>query len=234
MEGHRDGIYLEFSKVSLIRDNISQKNLRYGLHFMFSDSCKYFKNEFRENGAGVAVMYSRVIEMKYNTFINNQGASSYGLLLKDIKDSHVANNVFYGNTTGIFMEAALRISFYGNTIKNCGWAVKLMANSSDNVFINNNFLSNTFDITSNSRHDDNTFKKNYWDNYKGYDINHDGYGDVPYYPVSLFSVIVAENPALLVLLKSFFISVLDAAERIAPVLTPENLIDGQPLMKRFQ
>lgn len=233
VEGHRDGIYLEFSKVSLIRDNISKKNLRYGLHFMFSDSCKYITNEFRENGAGVAVMYSRVIEMNNNTFTKNQGASSYGLLLKDIKDSHVNNNVFYENTTAIFMEAALRISFYGNTIKNCGWAVKLMANSTENVFINNNFLSNTFDITSNTRHDNNKFMKNFWDNYKGYDLNHDGYGDVPYFPVSLFSVIVAENPALLVLLKSFFISVLDATERIAPVLTPENLVDGQPLMKRL-
>ncbi|MBI2416726.1 MAG: nitrous oxide reductase family maturation protein NosD [Ignavibacteriales bacterium] len=217
--GHRDGIYLEFSKVSYISNNTSEKNLRYGLHFMFSDSCKYYKNEFSKNGAGVAVMYSRVIEMKFNTFVNNQGTSSYGLLLKDIKDSQVANNIFHENTTGIFMEAAMRISLYNNTIRNCGWGIKLMANSTENIFKNNNFLANTFDITSNSRHDGNKFSSNYWDSYKGYDFNRDGIGDVPYYPVSLFSVIVAENPALLVLLKSFFVSVLDATERIAPVLT---------------
>ncbi len=56
ISGHRDGIYLEFSKNNLIQGNSAKNNIRYGLHFMFSDNCSYFKNRFSENGAGVAVM----------------------------------------------------------------------------------------------------------------------------------------------------------------------------------
>ena len=41
--GHRDGIYLEFVKDAFIEKNYSKKNLRYGLHFMFSDGCTYSK-----------------------------------------------------------------------------------------------------------------------------------------------------------------------------------------------
>jgi len=35
----------------------------------------------------------------------------------------------------------------------------------------------------------NTFNHNYWDKYDGYDLNKDRTGDVPYRPVSLFSMI---------------------------------------------
>src|SRR5690554_4771704 len=37
----RDGIYLEFSDFITIEDNISTKNIRYGLHFMFSNDDTY-------------------------------------------------------------------------------------------------------------------------------------------------------------------------------------------------
>jgi nitrous oxidase accessory protein len=41
LRGHRDGIYLEFAKVSIITGNESSDNIRYGLHYMFSDSSSY-------------------------------------------------------------------------------------------------------------------------------------------------------------------------------------------------
>ena len=53
---HRDGIYLEFMKHVTVIDNQCADNLRYGLHYMFSDSCTYKQNTFERNGAGVAVM----------------------------------------------------------------------------------------------------------------------------------------------------------------------------------
>ena len=40
----------------------------------------------------------------------------------------------------------------------------------------------------------NKFYNNYWDKYEGYDINKDGIGDVPYHPVSMYSMVVEENP----------------------------------------
>lgn len=61
----------------------------------------------------------------------------------------------------------------------------------------------------------------------------DGIGDVPYRPVKLFSLIVEKNRPTLLLLRSFFVDILDIAERIFPSLTPETLVDNQPAMKRF-
>ena len=36
----------------------------------------------------------------------------------------------------------------------------------------------------------NTFKNNYWDKYEGYDLNKDKIGDIPYRPVSMYSMII--------------------------------------------
>lgn len=68
VQGHRDGIYLEFVTHSTVKKNLSEKNVRYGLHFMFSHDNSYFSNIFRNNGAGVAVMYTKNVRMENNMF----------------------------------------------------------------------------------------------------------------------------------------------------------------------
>ena len=233
VDGHRDGIYFEFVEDSEIRNNLSENCLRYGLHFMFSDYCHYSHNVFRYNSAGVAVMFTRNVEMVHNKFYHNWGAASYGLLLKEIYDSTIANNLFEQNTTGIYTEASNRITIRKNNFVNNGWAVKLMANSMDNTYEKNNFSGNAFDVATNSRQHFNTFKNNYWGNYEGYDLNNDGTGDVPYRPVRLFSVLVEKQPTSLALLHSPFVDMLDLAERILPVLTPKALTDEQPKMTPY-
>jgi len=77
----------------------------------------------------------------------------------------------------------------------------------------------------------NTFNNNYWDKYEGYDLNKDKVGDIPYHPLSLFSVIVERNPPAMLLFRSFMSSLLDKAEKMLPSLTPENLRDDFPFMK---
>jgi len=49
--------------------------------------------------------------------------------------------------------------------------------------------------------------------------------------VSMYSMIVEENPNTLVLLRSFMVSLLDKAEKAIPSLTPENLVDEKPMIK---
>jgi len=228
---HRDGIYFEFVRNGRISSNHSEGNLRYGLHFMFSDSCEYRENTFVKNGAGVAVMYTKNVLMEKNKFEHNWGTSSYGILLKDISDSKIIYNEFFENTVGIFIEGCNRVTIEKNIFKKNGWAVKLMANSMGNFFYDNNFAANSFDVSTNSRQNFNTFQHNYWSNYSGYDLNKDGFGDVPFRPVSMCSMIVEKQPTALALLSSIFVKVLDVAESILPALTPEALTDSKPRMK---
>lgn len=234
IQGHRDGIYFEFVTNSTIRNNHSEKNIRYGLHFMFSNDDAYLNNTFKDNGAGVAVMYSKKVKMENNHFDQNWGPSAYGILLKDISDSYISHNTFYKNTVGIHMEGTSRMTIERNKFKENGWAIKVQASCENNSFQRNNFTGNSFDVGTNGSLSLNEFSNNYWDKYEGYDINRDGVGDVPYHPVSMYSMIIEQNPNALMLLRSFTVQLLDKAEKAIPSLTPENLVDKKPMMKSLK
>jgi len=198
---------------------------------MFSHNDAYISNILRNNGAGVSVMFTHGVKMFNNYFEDNWGDGAFGLLLKEISDSYVIGNKFTNNTSGIFMEGATRIRVEKNEFRNNGWGMKIQASCMDNTITANNFLSNTFDVGTNGSLVLNTFDRNYWDKYEGYDLSRDNTGDIPFHPVSLFSIIVEKNPPAMMLFRSFMVSLLDKTERIIPSLTPENLKDNYPYMK---
>lgn len=229
--GHRDGIYLEFTHDSRIQDNDSRGNIRYGLHFMYSDDCAYERNRFHDNGAGVAVMYTHRVSMIGNTFAHNLGPAAYGLLLKEVYDAHLTANTFAFNTAGLVADGAGRIVADGNRFEDNGWAVRLLASSDSAVFTDNEFRRNTFDVSTNSRQSNAVLRGNYWDAYRGYDLDHDGVGDVAHHPVSLFSIVVERYQPVMALMRSPLVQLLDGAERAFPSLTPPSLEDTAPRMR---
>lgn len=229
--GHRDGIYFEFVTNSVIWRNISRGNSRYGLHFMFSHNDAYISNIFQNNSAGVSVMFTHGVKMFNNVFEDNWGDGCYGIFLKEITDSYISGNKFLRNTSAISMEGANRVLVEKNEFINNGWAFKIQASCMDDTLTHNNFIGNSFDIATNGTLVLNNFNHNYWDKYEGYDLNKDKIGDVPYHPVSMFSMIVAENPTAMILFRSIMASLFDKIEKIIPSLTPENLVDKSPFMK---
>lgn len=231
IQGHRDAIYLEFVEKSIINNNKCIENKRYGLHFMFSHDNVFTKNIFDRNEAGVAVMYSKRVEMIENVFKKSWGGAAYGVLLKEIDDSKIIRNVFTENTIGIYGDGANRVEIIENKFLKNGWALKINASSADIVIIKNNFLGNTFDIATNGKLLTKSLNGNYWDKYEGYDLDKDGKGDVPYHPLSLFSVLVERNESAMLLYRSFMITLLDKSERVLPSITPDYLKDEAPLMQ---
>ena len=51
---------------------------------MVSGNDAYITNIFKNNGAGVAVMFSNGVKLFHNYFEENWGDGSYGLILKEI------------------------------------------------------------------------------------------------------------------------------------------------------
>lgn len=234
IEGHRDGIYFEFVTNSIIWRNVSIGNIRYGLHFMFSNDDAYISNVFRKNGAGVAVMFTKNVKMFNNVFEQNWGDAAYGMLLKEINDSYIFGNIFVSNTAGIFMDGTNRVKVEKNIFKNNGWGMKIQASCTQSEVTLNNFQGNTFDIATNGTLVLNTFDRNYWDKYEGYDLDKNNIGDIPFHPLSIFSVIVESNPAAMLLFRSFLVTLLDQAEKVIPTLTPDQFVDNTPLIRALE
>ena len=233
--GHnRDGIYLEFVNNSHIDHNTINGCARYGLHFMFSHFNVYNSNHFYRNQAGVAVMFAHNVEMINNTFEYNRGTSSYGLLIKELQYSTIKGNHFLNNTVGLLIDGGSDLSVHHNTIKNNGWGMRLISASTNDTINHNNFLGNTFDMTTNVSYNRNNVDRNYWDKYEGYDLNKDGYGDVPFHPLSLFSMLAEQNENVLFFFHSFLMNILDATEKVLPSITPDNYVDNSPHMNPYK
>ena len=231
LSGLRDGIYFEFVEDSEIVNNHSHHQLRYGLHFMFSNRDTYRNNKFHSNGAGVAVMFSKLIEMTGNEFYDNWGMASYGLLLKEINDAEIHHNQFRKNTVAIQVEGSNRINYTYNRFERNGWAIKVVGACYLNKVQQNDFLHNSFDLSYHSQVNDNAFNSNFWSDYNGYDLNHDRKGDVAYRPVKLFSYIVNKTPETIVLLRSLFVFIINFSEKVSPIFTPDELVDEEPSMR---
>lgn len=228
---HRDGIYLEFCEHSYIaRNNISDSE-RYGLHFMFSHYNTYIRNTFRHNRAGVAVMYTHHVTMLKNIFEDNQGTSSYGLLIKELQYSRVQGNIFRRNTVGLMVDGGQDLLVKRNEIRDCGWGIRLVSGSSNDTIVRNNFIGNTFDMATNKSYNGNVVEANYWDKYDGYDIDKNGIGDVPYRPLSLFSSLAEQNSNVLLFFRSFLMNLLEQTEKIIPTVTPDTYMDHSPRLR---
>jgi nitrous oxidase accessory protein len=176
-------------------------------------------------------MFTHNVKMFNNWFIENWGDATYGLLLKEISDSYLFNNRFIGNTMGIYMEGTSRMKLEKCVFENNGWGMKIQASCMDNTIERSNFINNTFDVSTNGSLVLNTFSRNYWDKYNGYDLDKNNIGDVPYHPLSLFSVIVESNGPVMILYQSLFALLLDESEKVMPSLTPDNFIDLEPMMR---
>ena len=231
ISGHRDGIYFEFVTRSLIRGNSSSGNSRYGLHFMFSNEDVYINNVFKNNNAGVSVMFSKGVTMLKNHFEDNWGDGCYGIFLKELTDSRIFANRIVKNTTGISVEGSNRILIKNNVFEANGWALKIDASCLSDTVSHNNFMGNSFDIATTGTAVENLFTHNYWDKYEGYDRNKDRIGDIAYHPVSMFSMIVAQNPTTMILFRSVMANLFDKMEKLLPGITPVQLVDPFPFMQ---
>jgi nitrous oxidase accessory protein len=172
--------------------------------------------------------------MVENTFLNSRGPAAYGILLKDISDSEIRSNRFAGNTVGVYLEGTTRSVFAGNLFESNGWAMRILGDSDGNAFAQNDFVSNTLDVATNATINGNQFSGNYWSRYRGFDLDHNGVGDDPYHPVQFTSMLMEKYGASVLLINSFFFSVIDQIESVMPVLTPKAFADDAPRMKRLK
>jgi len=238
IQKHRDGIYVEFSPHTTVVGNRVAHVIRYGLHYMYSNDNVYENNVFEENRTGSALMYSKNIKLQRNVFQRNRGSRAFGILFKDCNDSVIEENLFLENTTGIFMDGSNRNRFRHNLIAHNGWALDLFTSSMDNVFVENNFIDNDFDLLLDTKRNPNRFYEgtmgNYWSSYRGYDLDNDGIGDVPYQPLKYFSLLAKRYPDLSLLTGGLIVQALQWAERSFPVLEVKGVDDPYPLIMPLQ
>jgi nitrous oxidase accessory protein len=226
----RDGIYVQSSTGGVIRGN-RVSDIRYGLHYMFSDDNLFEDNIFENGAAGAALMYSKRIVFRRNQFIRNRGFASVGLLLKACDDVLAEDNLLADNARGLFMEGSSRNTIRRNVIAGSDAAVILYDSVSQDRFESNSFVSNRTPLLLVGTRTDTVFSGNYYTSNLEPDLDGDGASDRAFTLSSVFDHFRGNVIAADLLVDTPAAEALGLAERTFPVLRRVAVFDAHPLAK---
>ncbi len=226
----RDGFYLQSSSDGFVLKN-RVSDVRYGLHYMFSDRNVFEDNIFERGAAGAALMYSKHLKFRRNSFIHNRGFASVGLLLKACDDVVAEHNLVADNARGIFLEGSTLNTFSGNLIAESDAALVIYDSSRQNRFEGNSFIGNMSPLRLSGRRTDTIFDRNFWSDDTGLDLDGDGVRDDPYRLSNVFDHLRGNLSAADLLSRGLGARALAAAERGFPVLQPIPVLDIHPLAR---
>jgi len=230
IEQVRDGFYIQSSPHGRIRGNVA-RNLRYGVHYMFSDDNVFEDNLFENGAAGAALMYSRRLVFARNRFLHNRGFASVGLLLKSCDDVTAESNLIADNARGVFLEGATGNRLRGNIIAESDTAIVLYDSCAGTEIEGNSFVGNLTPLTLVGRRTDTRFAHNYWSDNDEPDADGDGFSDRPYRLSSVFDHFRGNLTAADLFTQGTGAAALAMAEKMFPVLDPLPVEDSAPLAR---
>ncbi len=259
-----DAIRLWWSHHNLIKDNfvhdsrdviiwfcrhdtfVNQTTVRsrYGIHFMYSNYDKVINYRGDHNMVGIYDMYTTNVEIDGALITNNTTVTAIGLGLKDASNLDAKNITIERCTRGVFIDESpyepgmsckfSNIRFYYNTI---AMDFNTDATRNKNYFIHNDYVGNLKDIRVSGGMLDKRrgyWEMNYWDRYQGFDENHDGIGDLPFYELKYSGILTEDNPSLRIFNGSPLFTFIKFIEKLIPFSQPSILlVDKKPLMKLY-
>ena len=236
----RDAVIWFSDGVQLRRNRIT--NGRYGLHFMYSDGNVIEDNHLEGNSVGAFLMYSSNLVMRRNVFARNRGPSGYGVGLKDMDGVTAEDNLFVGNRIGMQLDnspSSVRIHdvYTRNVFAYNDIGVAFLPAVERNHFHDNSFVENLQQVAvlGGGRFGGNEFtvngRGNFWSDYRGWDLDGDGIGDLAYRADSLFENLMDREPKLRLFQFSPAQQAVEMAARAFPVVKPQpKFRDTAPLM----
>jgi nitrous oxidase accessory protein len=238
----RDGVYLSFADGAVVERN-DVTRCRYGLHSMSSLNAAFRGNTLTANLLGAALMQSDRLELRGNRIQQHrEGSAAYGVLLKDIGDLVAEDNIIITNRVGIYAEGvpsqpAREAIVRRNVIAGNEVGLALQSNAALSV-AENRIADNLTDVralggrlSASSRWSIER-RGNAWSQYRGYDADRDGVGDVPHRVEDTMDALVRKNPLAQAFLYTPAHLALESAARMFPLLRHQPLlVDERPLMR---
>lgn len=230
----RDGIYFNYAQENKVIGN-EVSGVRYGIHYMYSDDNYFGENLLTHNVAGAALMFSKRIVLKNNVFAHSRGHRAYGILFATCDHSVAEGNILVDNTRGVFFDTSLHNTFRGNLLDRNDVGLDLISSSSNNLFVENNFMDNLQQVAMVTGRvgEGNRFfaegKGNYWNDYRGFDLDRDGTGDIAHKTGDPFTYLMTKSPAVRLFLNSPAATALEFSERMFPVIDIPKVEDRYPL-----
>ncbi len=214
------------------------RNGRYSLHFMYSRFNDVDSNYYENNQVGIFLMYSDSVVVRNNYIAFANGPTGMGIGFKETSDIEISNNQILYCATGLYIDVSpydpeTTNRIHDNVIAFTNIAIDFLNDWTGNIFKGNTFKNNQTQVSvaGGKTANRNTWSGNFWDDYEGFDLDHDGIGDTPYELFGYADRVWMDVPPARFLKGTPVLSVLDFLERLAPFTSPDMLVrDKKPLM----
>lgn len=227
----RDGIFVKTSQRNVFEDN-SFAELRFAIHYMYTNDSRIVGNRSRGNHVAWAIMYSNNLEIHDNVSDDDR---DHGLLLNSANYSRVSGNVVRnGGEKCVFVYSAHRNRMIDNWFERCPIGIHFTAGSEGNALSGNAFVGNQTQVKYvGTRFVEWTHegRGNYWSDNPAFDLDGNGLSDRPYRPNDVMDDILWRLPSAKSLTNSPAVQMVRWAQARFPALHPGGVIDSAPLMR---
>jgi nitrous oxidase accessory protein len=225
----RDGVFSVSSNHNVVRGN-SFRDLRFAVHFMYTNDSEVAGNVSVGNDVGYVMMYSDHLRLHDNV---SDGDRDNGLLFNYANESRIEDNVVRGSGKCVFIYNANKNRFAGNWFEDCQVGIHFTAGSERNEITGNAFVGNRTQVMYvGTRLLDWSVRGrgNYYSDNPAFDLDGDGIADTAYRPNDLMDQVIWRAPAAKLLLNSPAVQVVRWAQSQFPAIHPGGVVDSAPLM----
>lgn len=211
---------------------------RYGMHLIFSPHLHIEGNELTHTGTGIVGLYSADLTIRNNHIAHALTDGGAGIVIKESPGSRVEYNHILHCGVGLKADASLDVGnalvVRGNRFAHNIIALFFYGEVGGHQFTDNRFENNltTVAVSAPGVASANQWQGNTWDEYQGFDRNHDGVGDTAHELFMFADRIWMETPMATFFRNSPALEMLDFLERLAPFSSPYRLLrDPTPRMR---
>lgn len=226
----RDGIFSNTSRKGIYRNNLF-RDLRFAVHYMYTNDSEVSGNVSIGNHLGYAIMFSNRVVVKDNLSLSDR---SHGVMLNFANNADVSGNLVRGGADKCtFIYNAHKNLIYGNRFEGCNIGIHFTAGSERNVLTGNAFLGNRTQVKYVGTRDiEWSFegRGNYWSDHASFDLGGDGIADSPFRPNDLMDHILWSQPAAALLTGAPVVQLIRWGQSSFPATLPGGVVDSAPLM----
>lgn len=228
----QDGIYFDFATDTQVRAN-NLSDSRYGLHFMYAKAGEINDNHVYENITGLMIMGSANLAFSNNVIEKQQDYRGYGVLIFDSEKVTLARNQLIFNSTALSLQDARNSTITENQVSGNHVGLFLKDDNKGNVLTKNEFTGNVVQTRVSALNEplDNGEIGNFWDDYRGLDVNGDGIGEIPYQSGVMYDRLLMQHPEYQFYFESPAVKLWAAVERLLPSVSTQKGVDRYPLIE---
>ncbi len=224
----RDGIFSNTSRRDTYRNN-TFRDLRFAVHYMYTNDSEISGNVSIGNHLGFAVMFSNTVKLTGNLSLSDR---DYGVMLNATNHSDVVGNLVTGGAKKcLFVYNANKNLIANNRFEGCGVGIHFTAGSERNAITRNAFIANQNQVKYVGTRDIEWSLDgvgNYWSDLAVFDLNGDGFADAPFRPNDLMDHILWSQPAAALLMGSPAVQLIRWSQSSFPATQPGGIVDSHP------